>query len=381
MGSHQQLIRGSRGCGGWWTRRDNAAFVFPRRVKPLAKIWLKEEEKPRVIVGLRRHGLGAWQAIEDDADLFLKGRLLRAPAPSTPVGEAAKDRGKDVRALNRAIDEILQVRSRRWWGSACAYAAPAADLVPPSSASLCSAAYLCVRQQLRQPELKLSLKMQPRPETASGADAAVGGGGAASEQSSGRLRRGAAAVDDPDADDFVENAPKKRKLEQTHLPGASPAPLPKEKGAAKASKREKKQSTSAASKSGASPKKSKKGGNPDEAAKSKKEGAKAAGKKAGAAVDAATDAATLSPNGKKVRQATLDATGALKVLAARVVPGATSAGAGASSAAPAAAASAPAPAAPKPLQESDPIEDAKPSVPSDETIFLDRCIGFFLCAA
>ena len=91
--------------------------MLPRRVKPLAKIWLKEEEKPRVIVGLRRHGLGAWQAIEDDADLFLKGRLLRAPAPSTPVGEAAKDRGKDVRALNRAIDEILQVR---WWGSACA---------------------------------------------------------------------------------------------------------------------------------------------------------------------------------------------------------------------------------------------------------------------
>jgi hypothetical protein len=74
-----------------------------------APSWLKVDEKSRLMVGVRRHGLAAWAAIEGDADLGLAGKLLRAPPANADPATVAKERGKDQRALNRVVDEIVQV--------------------------------------------------------------------------------------------------------------------------------------------------------------------------------------------------------------------------------------------------------------------------------
>ena len=141
-----------------------------------------------------------------------------------------------------------------------------------------------------------------------------------------------------DTDDFVESgsSSKKRKLEQKTLAGLPARATPPAAPAAKPAKPSAKKAASTKTQATAAP--------------SRKE---TKAKAAGSSQSAPPEAAPLSPNGKRIRQATLDASGGLKPAPAK------------------------APTAPAAQPESDPIVDATPSVPTESDLFMDRCRTLF----
>jgi hypothetical protein len=157
-----------------------------------------------------------------------------------------------------------------------------------------------------------------------------------------------------DDEDAFEHAPRK-KQRQTSLPGAPPVADKK----AKTGRESGKVAASVAKK---------------KITKAKPLPTKA---KAKAAIPAAAASAVapkkveLSPNGKRVRQATLGADGGLaKPADVAPPPVATMSGPSNSSTKPAAAPS---------LPDSDPIVDAKPTIPTADELFLDRMQQLFKC--
>ena len=99
---------------------DAAAYRLPERVRIPQIDWLTNaKDRSRLIVGLRWHGLDAWQAIQEDPELELKGKLVAAAKPAAGgaasaavAAKASTERGKQTRALHRIIDSVIEVRPR-----------------------------------------------------------------------------------------------------------------------------------------------------------------------------------------------------------------------------------------------------------------------------
>jgi len=185
-------------------------------------------------------------------------------------------------------------------------------------------------QQLRKMNLKISFKPLRGAPAASDAAAAGASPSRAADSSSASERRSGGAGDGKDRqeanddDDFAEGSGKKRKMAVLKPPPDPPA------------KRKRSSSTGDGGR---------KASKDDKGASTTKKGSKASTKAA------PLDLVTRSPDGKRVRQTTLDkATGQV----ARKLP------VGAEPA-------------------SDPISDAQPSELTEEELFVDRCRQFFLC--
>ena len=152
-----------------------------------------------------------------------------------------------------------------------------------------------------------------------------------------------------DADAFEAPATtKRRKFEQQPLPGAPPVAPAAVSGKGKAARA---RTSSASDTKASTDTKGGRGVGASKAAAKVKAEASPAPRSPGKRSErtASVDDVTLSPNGKRVRQATLNGSGVLK--------------------------------APLPKPDSDPIVDAQPSNFSDDDIFFNRCKQLFLCVA
>ena len=324
------LTRGPRFRSTWHRRRLRAApsvttYRLPSQVNTKASSsQLNFVERSRFLLGVYRHGLGAWEAIEADEELELKDKLLKAASSNM-------DRGKYSRLCHFLLEEILKA----CFTFGCAPKGRARLTVGRPQGAGGGRAHL---QQLRKLNLKVSVKpLRGAPAASDVAAAGASPTRAAASPSSAERRSGGAGDgkdrqgandddDDDDDDDFADGAGKKRKMAVLKPPPDPPA---------------KRRRSGSAGDGG------RKASNDGKRASATKKGSKASSKAA------PLDIVTRSPDGKRVRQTTLDkATGQV----ARKLP------AGAE-------------------PPSDPISDAQPSELTEEELFVDRCRQFFLCVA